>query len=497
MYDVAVIGGGVTGCSCARYLSGLDLKICLIERSTDVCEGTSKANSGIVHGGYDARPGTMKAKMNVRGSLMMEELSKKLSFGYKRNGSLVLCRKEQDEAGLHALLTRGNTNGVEGLRIIEREELLSLEPNVNEAVVKALYVPTGAIVDPFMLTVAMAENAAVNGVEFMLSHEVKDIAKDEDGFVISTSEGEIRAKYVVNAAGVYADVIHGMVSKTPMKITPTRGQYCLFDKEVGDLVKHTLFQLPTEKGKGVLVTPTAHGNCMVGPTAEAIDDREGTNTTAEGLADILSTAAMSVIEVPGRKVITSFAGLRAKEAGKDFIIGFAEDVPGFLDVAGIDSPGLSAAPAIGEYVAGLIKDKTGVSLKSDFIDVREGIPSVTLSSDEERQALIDKDPAFANVICRCEMVTEAEIVEAIRRPVGARTVDAVKRRVRAGMGRCQGGFCSPKVLNILARELKLDPTEIQKADAGSEIIVGLNKELENAGGLSAKQSVRSAGGDNR
>ncbi len=471
MYDVAIIGGGVIGCSIARFLSRYERKICVLERCTDVCEGTSKANSGIVHGGYDAKPGSMKAYMNVRGSEMMEELSKKLSFTYKRNGSLVLCRREQDDKGLQELYDRGIANDVKGLRIIEQNEIREMEPNINEDVAKALYVPTGAIVDPFMLTVAMAENAAINGVDFMLRSEVTAINKDVGEYVITTASGEIRAKYVINAAGVYADRIHSMVSTTPISIKAVKGEYCLFDKEVGGLVKHTLFQLPTEKGKGVLVTPTAHGNCMVGPTAEGIDDKEGVNTTAKGLSYVLNAGAMSVLQVPSRKIITSFAGLRAKEDGGDFIIKFADDAENFIDAAGIESPGLSAAPAIGEYVAGLLQEKEAAKEKSDFIETRDGIPSVTNASDEERQRLIEKDPAFANVICRCELVTEAEIVEAIRRPVGARTVDAVKRRVRAGMGRCQGGFCSPKVVDILARELGVAPTEVLKAGAGSEILV--------------------------
>ncbi|MBQ9607261.1 MAG: NAD(P)/FAD-dependent oxidoreductase [Lachnospiraceae bacterium] len=483
MFDVIIIGGGVIGCSIARFLSRYDRKVCVLERSTDICEGTSKANSGIVHGGYDARTGSMKAKLNLRGSEMMEELSQRLSFAYKRNGSLVLLRRGQDEAGLRTLFDRGIANGVKDLRIIGQSEIREMEPNINEDVVKALYVPTGAIVDPFMLTVAMAENAAVNGVEFRLETEVKDIKKDGADYVLVTGKGDISTKYVINAAGVYADSIHAMVSSTPMSIRAVRGQYCLFDKEVGDLVKHTLFQLPGEKGKGVLVTPTVHGNCMAGPTAEVTDDREGTNTTSEGLSYVLNTGAMSVLQIPGRKIITSFAGLRAKEAGGDFIIKFADDAGNFMDVAGIESPGLSAAPAIGEYVAQLMQEKDPAKEKSDFTDTRMGIPSVTLASDDERQKLIEHDPAFANVICRCELVTEAEIIEAIRRPVGARTVDAVKRRVRAGMGRCQGGFCSPKVVNILARELGVDPTEIKKANKGSEILAGLNKELDGSGSI--------------
>ena len=477
MYDVAIIGGGVIGCSIARYLSMYDRKVVLLERCTDICEGTSKANSGIVHGGYDAPNGTMKALMNVKGSLMMEELSKQLDFHYRKNGSLVLKREDQDEAALIKLYDRGIKNGVEGLRIIERDEILDMEPAVAEGVDKALYVPSGAIVDPFMLTCAMAENAAVNGVEFRREAEVRDIREENGGYILVTSAGDIRAKYVINAAGVYADRIHAMACRRDdISIKPVRGEYCLFDKEVGGYVKHTLFQLPSEKGKGVLVTPTVHGNLMVGPTSDTADDKEGVNTTREGLESILETALRSVADVPKGRIITSFAGLRAKEKGGDFIIGFAPDAENFIDVAGIESPGLSAAPAIGEYVAKLLNDRDPADLKSDFIAERSGIPSMNLASDEERNSLIAEDPAYANIICRCELVSEAEILQAIRRPVGARTVDAVKRRVRAGMGRCQGGFCQPKVVDILSRELSLDPVNILKADRGSGILKGLNKE---------------------
>lgn len=486
MYDVAIIGGGITGCAIARELSRRERTICVIERESDVCEGTSKANSGIIHAGYDAAPGSLKAVFNVKGASMMEALSEKLSFPYRRNGSLVLCRQDQDENHLRSLLERGIANGVSDLRIIDREEIRRLEPNINEEVTKALYVPTGAVADPFLMTVAMAENAAVNGVEFLMEHEVKDISHDDRGYVITTAHpkggSEIRAKYVINAAGVYADKIHHMVSDSPLSIRPVRGEYCLFDKEIGGLIRHTLFQLPDEKGKGVLVTPTVHGNLMAGPTASEAPDKGSTDTTASGLDYVLKTASMSVKNLPKNRIITSFAGLRAKEAGGDFIIGFAKDSDCFLDAAGIESPGLSAAPAIAEYIAELLLERDNAKEKNDFKEEREGIPCMASLSDEERDRLIREDPAYSNVICRCELVTEAEILQAIRRPVGARTLDGVKRRVRAGMGRCQGGFCSPKVLNILAGELGVDPAQIRKSGQDSNILTGENKRQQPGGG---------------
>ncbi|MCR5107336.1 MAG: NAD(P)/FAD-dependent oxidoreductase [Lachnospiraceae bacterium] len=477
MTDVIIIGAGITGSCIARELSRQKRKILVLEKASDVCEGTSKANSGIIHGGYDAKPGTLKARLNVMGSMMMEDLSRELDFPYIRNGSLVLAPEGSDMGRLDELLERGIKNGVKGLRIVDREELKYLEPNVNDRIEAALYVPSGAIADPFLMTVAMAENAAVNGVDFSFGEEVIDIERTDSGYRVITTDSVYESGYVINAAGVYADKIHGMVSKDPMEIVPVRGQYCLFDNELSGLVKHTLFKLPTEKGKGILVTPTAHGNIMAGPTAETLEDKEAVNTTAEGIATVLKEGALSVKELPERKVITSFSGLRAHEVSGDFIIREASDARGFIDVAGIESPGLSAAPAIAEYVSDILNKLEPSEYRTDHISKREGIPVMSKASYEERQRLIKEDPLFGNVICRCEFVTEGEIVRAINRPLGATTLDGVKRRVRAGMGRCQGGFCSPRVVEILARELSKDPGEIRKNDPGSELLAGYNKKI--------------------
>lgn len=476
MYDVIIIGGGVVGCAIAREMAKQDRKIALIERASDVCEGTSKANSGIIHAGYDATPGTLKAKLNVRGNQMMETLAKELDIPFKRNGSLVLSFEEEGRSGLQKLYDRGLQNKVKDLQILSGDEVRTLEPNVSSEVKAALYAPTAGIVCPFGMTYAFAENAAVNGVDFYLNTEVLDIKKIEDGFQVETAKGNYEAKFVINAAGVYADKIHNMVSKKKLNIVPRRGQYCLMDKEVGGLTGATLFQLPTKLGKGVLVTPTIHGNLLVGPNAEDLEDKEGINTTTEGLEDILKRGERSVVNLPKNKVITSFAGLRANEGSGDFIIGEAEDVKGFIDVAGIASPGLSASPAIGAYVAELMQKIAPVPIKSDFIATRKGIPNMAMATMEERKHLIEKNPAYANVICRCELVTEGEILEAIRRPVGATTLDGIKRRTRAGMGRCQSGFCSPKVVEILARELGVDISQISKMGGKSTFITGKNKE---------------------
>lgn len=476
MYDVIVIGAGVSGSAIARELSKWKLKILVLEKALDVCEGSSKANSGIVHAGYDAKSGTLKAMLNVAGSLRMEALSRELDFPYKKNGSLVLCFDEKDIGKLEELKARGEANGVSDIKILNREEVLEKEPAVGENIVAALYAPTGAIVCPFGLNIALAENAAVNGAAFLFDTEVEGIEKLENGYRVRSMETCFDGKIVINAAGVYADRIHNMISEDKMEITPRRGEYLLYDKNAGNLTGSTLFQLPTTLGKGILVTPTVHGNLLTGPTALDIEDKEGTKTSAEGMAMVQERAALSVPGIPGESVITSFAGLRAhvtkvpgnmKDREGDFLIGEVKDAPGFIDVAGIESPGLSCAPALGEYVASIVKEILCPAVNEGFIGSRKGIPNMALASDEERHDLIKKNPAYANVICRCEMVTEGEILDAVYRPLGATTVDGIKRRTRAGMGRCQSGFCNPRVVEILARELGVNESRICKSGADS------------------------------
>lgn len=475
MVDVVIIGAGVVGCSIARELSRYDLQIQVLERASDVCEGTSKANSGIVHAGFDAYPGTLKAKMNVAGNEKMEALSRELDFPFQRNGSLVLCFAEKDRDKLEKLLEQGIANGVKELRIIEKEELRQMEPDISREAVAALYAPTGGIVCPFGLTIAMAENAAVNGVEFKLETQVFSVKRKENHYLVTTSRGEVECLAVVNAAGVYADTFHNMVSGRRLHIIPRKGEYCLLDKKVGNYVHSTIFQLPTVYGKGVLVTPTVHGNLLIGPTAADIEDKEAVSTTGEGIADVQKRAVLSVEKLPTKQIITSFAGLRAHEEGGDFVLGEPEDAPGFFDAAGIESPGLTCAPALGEYLAGLVAERLKAEKKENFVAARKGIPNMALASEEERKKLIAENPAFADVVCRCELVTEGEILAAIHRPVGATTLDGVKRRTRAGMGRCQAGFCSPRTVELLARELNRDMAEITKNEKGSEFLTGYIK----------------------
>lgn len=471
MYDIIIIGAGVSGAAIAREISRYGLKVCVLERGADLCAGTSKANSAIIHAGHDAKPGTLKAKFNVEGNAMMDDLARDLDIPFRRNGSLVICTDPENREGLEVLLERGRENGVPGLRIISGDEARAMEPNLSEKVTAALYAPTGGIVCPFELNIAMAENAAMNGVEFFFNADVKDIERDEEGiFSVVCGNVTYQAKCVVNAAGVFADEIHNMVCPDKLHITPRKGEYCLHDKEVGGFVSHTIFQLPTKAGKGILVTPTIHGNLLTGPTSVSIEDKEDTATTAEGLAEVIEKANLSVTKLPMRKVITSFAGLRAHEDGGDFIVGESKSVPGFFDCAGIESPGLTSSPALGVYLAKLLKEKLKAAQKENWIGTRKGILNPTELSIEERNELIRRNPAYGRIICRCESVTEGEILDAIHRPLGARTLDGIKQRTRAGMGRCQAGFCSPKVMEILHRELGLSYEEINKNDSGSYIV---------------------------
>lgn len=489
MYDVVIIGAGITGCAVARYLSRYKGRFLVVEREEDVCCGTTKANSAIVHAGHDAKNGSNMAKYNVKGSEMYPALAKELDFPYEQNGSLVICLSEEDRPRLEALYENGVKNGVKGLEIIDAKRLHELEPNVTDDAVGALYAPTGGIVCPFLANIALAENANTNGVEFRFNTEVTEVSRaeagtaagnasdaDEPHWVIQTNKGAIDTKYVVNAAGVYADVFHNMVSEKKIHITPRRGDYCLLDHSTEGFVKHTVFQLPGKFGKGVLVTPTVHGNTLVGPTAIDIEDKEGVNTTAEGLDALISKAGNAVKNLPIREVITSFAGLRAHEDGHDFIIGEPDDAVGFFDCAGIESPGLSSAPAIGLDVADRIAGKLNLKENPDFVATRKGFIDPKTLSLEERNELIKKEPAYGQIICRCEMVTEGQIIDAIRRPIGAKSLDGVKRRVRAGMGRCQAGFCSPRVMEILARELNVPLESITKSGGDSKIIVGYAKD---------------------
>lgn len=476
-YDVVVVGAGVSGCSIARELSRLRATVCVVEREEDVCCGTSKANSAIVHAGFDAQTGSLMARLNVQGSRLMPSLCEEIGADFKPIGSLVVCTSDDDRPGLQALLSRGVANGVEGLRIVERDELLEMEPNVSDEAVAALWAPTAGIVNPFQLTIALAENANINGVDFLFNEKVVGLSRLEDGgWRVRTDKRDIRARVVVNAAGVHADEIHNLVAAKDdqLVITPRRGQYYVLDTSVDGYVQHTVFSLPSKLGKGVLVTPTTAGNILVGPTAEDIDDKEGVDTTFEGTDEVRRKCAITMKDVPLSYSIRTFSGLRAHQPGHDFIIGEVTGAPGFVDCAAIESPGLSAAPAIGLMVADIVR---GLLVfpehKAYWQATRARIPDVEHLSAEEWARLIEKRPDYGRVVCRCRHVTEGQIVDAIRAPLGARSLDAVKRRTEAGMGRCQAGFCSPKVMEIIAREIDgLQMEDVTKMGPGSELCFG-------------------------
>ena len=477
MYDVIIIGAGVAGSASARELSRYRVNACVLEREEDVCCGTSKANSAIVHAGYDAAPGSLMAKLNVEGSQMMPALSEELDFPFKQCGSFVVCLDEEQLPDLQVLYERGVANGVRGLEVVtDKARLREMEPNLADEAVGVLYAPAAGIVCPFNLNIALAENAYTNGIDFKFNTRVQNIRKIEGGWALETNQGEYETRYVVNAAGVHADRFHNMASRIKIHITPRRGDYCLLDKSAGNHVSHTIFALPGKYGKGVLVSPTVHGNLIVGPTAMDIDDKEATATTREGLDAVISKAGMNVKDLPMRQVITSFAGLRAHEEHHEFIIKELEDAPGFVDCAGIESPGLTSCPAIGRMVAGILRDRMGLEPTPEFKGSRKGILDPETRTREEQAELIKKNPAYGNIICRCEMVTEGEILDAIHRPLGARSLDGLKRRTRAGMGRCQAGFCTPRSMELLHRELGIPMTEITKTGGASRLAVGTNKD---------------------
>lgn len=491
-FDVAIIGAGITGACIARELTKTSAKVALIEKENDVSCGSSKANSGIIHGGFDPVPGTLMAKLNVKGASMYPELAEKLHFDYKPLGSLVIAFDEKGRSVLDDLLARGKKNGVPDLRIVEKEELHTMEPNLGDNALAALYSPTAGIVSPYKATWAFAESAVINGAEFMRNTSVHGIEKTNGGFILHTGHGDIQARFVVNAAGIAADRVSAMAGARRFVIKQRRGEYCLLDSKCRSLVNHVLFQTPTELGKGILVTQTVDGNILIGPSADdqSAEQYEYKGTTAASQSEVLKKASLTIPDIPRGNIINSFAGIRAiaytaDENGNpdkpvnDFIIEEDRTVKGFFNVGGICSPGLTAAPATGEYVAELLK-KAGLDTekRTDFIDERRGIEAFSTADTKKKLELIKKDPLYGQIICRCETVTEAEIVQAIHSPLGARDLDGIKRRTRAGMGRCQSGFCSPRVTEILSREAHIPMTSVTKKGGSSFILSGSTRDFD-------------------
>ena len=471
MFDYVVIGAGVVGGLVARELTKHRLSVCIVEKASDVAMGATRANSAIVHAGFDAKEGTLKAKLNVQGSEMMEDLCLELGVKYKRNGSLVVGFNEEDEATLHSLIERGEKNGVRGLSFVRRDELVKIEPNIGDGVTCALRAETGAIVCPYELCMAAVGNAMDNGAELKLNFEVKNIEKCGDVYRISSENETVEAGAVINCAGVYSDDIARLVGDDSFSVRPRRGEYMLLDKECGSLVGHTVFRCPSKMGKGVLVSPTVDGNLLLGPTAEDIDDKGDTSTTPKGLSHLSSLASEQVKGIQLGKVITSFTGLRATGSTGDFIIN--SPIDGFINCAGVESPGLTSAPAIAKYVVEMLK-KSGRELKENerFNGVRRPLHYFRELPVEKKNEIIKENPDYAHVVCRCETVTAGEIIEAIRTNPKPTSIDGIKRRTRASMGRCQGGFCTPYMVEILAREMGVPVTEITKSGGESYINVG-------------------------
>lgn len=474
-YDVAIIGAGVVGGLIARELARYKLNICILEAQSDVAMGATKANSGIVHAGYDAKEGSLKALLNVRGSKMMVKVCSELGVKYKNNGSLVVGFSDSDRAHIEKLVARGITNGVAGVRIIEADELRAIEPNVSERATCALYAPTGAIVCPYELCISSIGNAMDNGADLLLDFDVEKIEKVENEYRICSHNNSVFASFVVNAAGIYADKIAKMVGDYSFDIGARKGDYILLDRECGTMANCTIFRVPNEMGKGILITPTVDGNLMLGPTSVNIEDKEDKSTDTEGLAKIMATASENLrVSVPFSKSITSFCGLRAYSDTGDFIIQPARE--NFINVAGIDSPGLSASPAIAEYVCSLLADE-GLALekKDDFNPIREPKHAFREGTIAEKNEYIKRDSSYGRIICRCESISEGEILDAIRSNPKPRDIDGVKRRTRAGMGRCQGGFCAPYVMELIARESGDSTQSITKCGGESLIVFGKTK----------------------
>ncbi|MDH2336802.1 NAD(P)/FAD-dependent oxidoreductase [Clostridium perfringens] len=468
MRDIIVIGAGVVGCSIARELSKYNLDVLVVEKNSDVSEGISKGNSGIVHAGYNEKIGTLKAKLNIEGNKIFDDLSRDLQFPFKRNGAFILAFKDEEMKTLESLKENGEKLGVEGLEILTREEALNIEPNLNKEIVGVLNVKTSGIVSPYEMTIALAENAAENGVEFKLNSKVTNIEKISEGYKVTLNNKEVvSGKIIINASGLEGAFLNNLVSMTKREINPVKGEYCLFDKVSGAMINKTLFQVPNKLSKGVLVTPTAEGNLLVGPNA--VEGRT-LETSRAGIDEILDKSKKSIKELPVARILNTFSGIRPKTKEGDFIIEEVEDAKNFINVIGIDSPGLTAAPAIGVYVVNMIKEKLDLVEKKNFKKTREKIVRFAELSLEEKNKLIKENPAYGHMICKCEFVTEGEIVEAIHRPIRAITVDAIKRRTRASMGGCQGVGCTLPISKILSRELGIDISDINKNSEGSPVV---------------------------
>ncbi|WP_413537793.1 NAD(P)/FAD-dependent oxidoreductase [Enterococcus malodoratus] len=479
MYDVIVIGCGIIGSATAYELSKYQLKTLVVEAENDVSLGATRANSAILHAGFDPEPGSLMAKLNVEGAERAKELCQKLSVHYDQIGSLVVAFSSEELDLIQVLYERGVKNGVKDLALLDQNALHQMEPNLSKKSLGALHAPTAAIVNPWEFCLALAETAVRNDVEIALNNRVNKIQKTENGYLVTTNQTTHQTKYIFNAAGVHSDDIHNLIAEPNFEITPKRGEYYLLDKSEGDVVNHVIFQCPSSVGKGVLISPTVHGNLVVGPNSEAVlrdelDSGKDTGNTALGLKAVADLAKKSLPELNLRQSIRNFSGVRANNSTGDFVL--QEAAPGFIDLAGIKSPGLTSAPAIALYGIEMLEKSVNrkFSLKNSYVDSRDKIVFDELSIDEKNE-VISSDKNYGRIICRCETITEGEIRAAAHSPVPPVSVDGIKRRCNAGMGRCQGGFCGPRVVEILAEELHKSPLDILQDRAGSNILVGTTK----------------------
>lgn len=475
MYDAIIIGAGISGTSLAFELSKQKGKVLLLEKENDVADGTTKANSAIMHAGYDPETGTLMAKYNVAGNKMIQSICKDLDVPCKPIGSLVVAFCEEEKKTLQAIYERGIKNGVEGMRIVESNELHEMEPNLNEQAIAALYAPSACIVNPWDLAIAYAETAVKNGVECKTNEEVIKIVQENTHFQVTTSKGTYTGKTVINAAGVQCDVVAGMLCKAEYEIQPNKGEYYLLDKSQGTLAHHVIFQCPTKEGKGILVAPTVHGNLIVGPSSSDCED-DDVSTTQAALNLVKEKALKSIPNINFRENIRTFAGIRARRSDHgDFVIGEDKNIQGFYHIAAMQSPGLTSAPAIAKDIVKELQRK-GYFLESkeDAVTTRKIVRFKEMSA-QEREEYIKEHPAYGRIICRCETISEGEIIDALHRVIQPVSIDGIKRRCNAGMGRCQGGFCGPKVQEIMARELGVKQEDIVQDKCGSIILYGKTK----------------------
>ncbi|HYA22435.1 MAG TPA: NAD(P)/FAD-dependent oxidoreductase [Thermoproteota archaeon] len=484
--DAVIVGAGIVGSTIARELSKYDIEVTVVEKEVDVAFGSpTKANTGVVHPGFDDPPGTTRAKHCSRGNALWHEIAREVGAPFEEVGSLVVALKDEEIEVLEGLKHRGDTNGVPGLEIVTDEDRLRrIEPNLNTGAVAALLAPTAAITSPYELAMAMMENAVRNGVRTCFETEVTGITVKQDRVRgIQTTKGEIETQFVVNAAGLWADKISSMVGLNRFTIHPRKGEYYILDKKAGSLSRHVIFPTPSPISKGIVVTPTVEGNTLIGPNAQDIEDKRDLATTRDGLVEVWAGACKLIPSIADKRnmMVTNFCGLRPEPDTNDFIVGRSETIDGFINAAGMRSPGLSSAPSVALTIVELLRE-SGAELrqKSTFNPMRKPMDKpMRILDSGSAQKLIEQDPDYGYVVCRCEHVTKGEILEAIRR--GATTVDGVKFRTRAGMGRCQGGFCGPHVLKLMSEELKIPAQRVTKRGGESRILLGGAKELLRGG----------------